>query len=76
MYERLTSRNWKNSIGMRPEIYKRLALLEDGIEAGDIAFVKDLRDGLKERLGDAEKRKCLSETEIDLMEWVLGEIRS
>lgn len=71
MYQRLTSRNWRTSEHMRADIYKRLALLEDGIEAGDIAFVKDLRQVLTERL-----EKSPTDGERDIMEWVLGEIRS
>ena len=73
MYERLTSRNWRTSEHMRADIYKRLALLEDGFEAGDIAFVKDLRQILTERLGEKNR---LTDGERDIMEWVLKEIRT
>ena len=71
-YKRLTDRNWRAQ-KKQNEIYERLAMLEDGIDRKEIAFVGDLQKTLNKWVSEAT---AFTQREKDIMQWVLEEIRS
>ena len=71
-YKRLTDRNWRAQ-KKQNEVYERLAMLEDGIDRKEIAFVGDLCNTLNKWVS---KPNAFTQREKDIMQWVLEEIRS
>lgn len=72
--QRLTDKDWQEKGNAHSEVYQRLAVLEDGIERGELIYVGELREAIKKRIAYYEAQKINADNEMKYLCGLLDEM--
>lgn len=75
MFKRLTDTDWEQKGNAHSEVYKRLAIFEDGIERGELVYTTELKSMIIQRIAYCEAKKERCEDELISLRKMLEEIK-